>query len=76
MRISQKKTFPTVLSILLLPHYIDCTTSKVTALATVSNVSLSVTGNPYQYRIEHNIKFYCSNLFDLNQLIYHFIIFT
>ena len=52
---SQKKTIAIVLSILLFPYYIDCTTSEVTALATVANVSLAVTGNPYQYRIEHNI---------------------
>ena len=57
MRISQKKTFTIVLSILLFPHNIDCTTSKVTSLATEANVSLAVTGNPYQYRIEHNSSY-------------------
>ena len=57
MGISQKKTFTIVLSILLFPHYIDCTTSKVAALATVATVSLAVTGNQYQYRIEHNTSY-------------------
>ena len=71
MSMSRKKMFTIVLSILLFPHYIDCTTSKVTALATVANAFLAVTGKPYQYRIEHNTSY--GNLLNLNQLIYHFI---